>query len=477
MILTLEVTGPQEGTPQAELRKVFQAAGGTIGRLPDNDWVLPDPYVSSRHARIRYQNGVFQIEDTSTNGVFINSPENRLVRGQPYTLKSGDRIFIEPYEIRASIAGEPTHATSDPFDDPFGHPSAPPPVVPAFTSELVPGAEPLAGGEVDPLSLLGFEAKTAPPNVPRAADLARHSVLTDHYQAPAPVPAAPSLPPPSSSHGSLIPDDYDPLSSSGAFRPAAVPAAPPAPARPAAPPRPVASRPLDAPHPPRPPSPPPPASIGAAGPHARPHQVAGPSTTSGDVGLSAVLAGAGVENVVVTPELATSFGQILRVVVSGVMDVLQARQRIKDEFRMRMTTFKTTQNNPLKFSANVDDALHNLLVKRNPAFLAPVDAFEDAFDDLRNHQMAMLAGVRVAFEAMLAEFNPDRLQEEFDRHGKGSLLAVPGKMRYWDLYRGRFNDMVSDADASFRELFGQEFAKAYEEQLERLKAQGRARTP
>jgi predicted component of type VI protein secretion system len=35
--------------------------------------------------------------------------------------------------------------------------------------------------------------------------------------------------------------------------------------------------------------------------------------------------------------------------------------------------------------------------------------------------------------------------------------------------------MVSDADAVFRELFGEEFAKAYEEQLERLKAQGRAR--
>ena len=47
------------------------------------------------------------------------------------------------------------------------------------------------------------------------------------------------------------------------------------------------------------------------------------------------------------------------------MDVLQARQRIKDEFRMRVTTFKAAQNNPLKFSANVEDALHNLLVKRN----------------------------------------------------------------------------------------------------------------
>jgi type VI secretion system FHA domain protein len=156
------------------------------------------------------------------------------------------------------------------------------------------------------------------------------------------------------------------------------------------------------------------------------------------------------------------------------MDVLQARQRIKSEFRMGMTTFKPADNNPLKFSANVDDALHNLLVKRNAAFLGPVEAFEDAFDDVRNHQMAMLAGLRVAFEAMLAEFDPDRLQEEFDRQlKKGALLSVPAKLRYWDLYQEKIRDMVRDPEVSFRELFGDEFAKAYEEQLRRLKAQGR----
>jgi type VI secretion system FHA domain protein len=187
-----------------------------------------------------------------------------------------------------------------------------------------------------------------------------------------------------------------------------------------------------------------------------------------------MLAGAGLENVPVTPELASSFGRILRVVVGGVMDVLQARQRIKSEFRMGMTTFKPADNNPLKFSANVDDALHNLLVKRNAAFLGPVEAFEDAFDDVRNHQMAMLAGLRVAFEAMLAEFDPERLQEEFDRQlKKGALLSVPAKLRYWDLYQEKFRDMVKDPEVSFRELFGEEFAKAYEEQLRRLKAQGR----
>jgi type VI secretion system FHA domain protein len=189
-----------------------------------------------------------------------------------------------------------------------------------------------------------------------------------------------------------------------------------------------------------------------------------------------VLAGAGLEGVPVTSELARGFGQILRVVVSGVMDVLRARQQIKDEFRMRMTQFRPADNNPLKFSANVDDALHNLLVKRNVAYLEPVEAFEDAFEDLRNHQIAMLAGLRVAFESMLAEFDPERLQQQFDRQlGRSHLLGVTAKLRYWDLYRDRLDELAKDPDGSFRRLFGEVFARAYEEQLSRLKGESRAR--
>ena len=156
MILTLEITGPREGTPWAESRKVFHATGGTIGRLPDNDWVLPDPYVSSRHARIRYANGVFHIEDTSTNGVFVNTPENRLVRGQPYAIKSGDRIFIEPYEIQASIGSAPAVDVDDPFaiGDLFDRPAPsplPPPAPLLPQSGIVSDVD-----EVDPLRALGF---------------------------------------------------------------------------------------------------------------------------------------------------------------------------------------------------------------------------------------------------------------------------------------------------------------------------------
>jgi type VI secretion system FHA domain protein len=187
------------------------------------------------------------------------------------------------------------------------------------------------------------------------------------------------------------------------------------------------------------------------------------------IDLSRVLEGAGLDPAGVTPELAETFGRILRVVVTGVMDVMRSRQQIKDEFRMQMTRFRVAENNPLKFSANVDDALHNLLVKRNPAYLGAVAAFEDAFDDLRNHQIAMLAGMRMAFESMLAEFDPERLQQEFDKQ-KG---LVPAKLRYWDLYRERLENLIKDREAAFRQLFGEEFAQAYEEQLRQLKARAR----
>jgi type VI secretion system FHA domain protein len=193
-------------------------------------------------------------------------------------------------------------------------------------------------------------------------------------------------------------------------------------------------------------------------------------------GLSELLQAAGIDEASLSPEGARELGQIFRVVIAGVMDVLKARQLTKDQFGLGMTTFKPADNNPLKFSTNVDDALRQLFeTQRDAKFLGPVDAFQDAFEDMRNHQIAMLAGVRVAFEAMLSEFDPDHLQEQFDRAvKKGALVSMPARLRYWELYRDWIRDMVRDADTSFRELFGDEFARAYEEQLKKLKAQGRA---
>jgi type VI secretion system FHA domain protein len=314
-----------------------------------------------------------------------------------------------------------------------------------------------------------------PAKAPSARDLDRGLGLDAHFKPPAVLspPSAPAPAPSPFADASLIPHDYDPLApdepSSIVARPVPPPSATPRPtAAPPPPPPPVAAPRVESPPPPRPAAPVPPAA-----PVAPVAPVARPADPTSSIDLGGVLEGAGLDPAGVTPELARTFGEILRVVVSGVMDVMRSRQQIKDEFRMQMTRFRVAENNPLKFSANVDDALHNLLVKRNPAYLGAVDAFEDAFDDLRNHQIAMLAGMRVAFEAMLAEFDPERLQQEFDRQ-KG---LVPAKLRYWDLYRERLENLLKDREATFRRLFGEEFAQAYEEQLRQLKARASAGTP
>jgi type VI secretion system FHA domain protein len=513
MTLKLDIVGPQAAALGAAAHKVFSGVGGTIGRLPDNDWVLPDPYISGRHARVHCRNGQYLLEDTSSNGVFINSPDRRLARGEMYALQAGDRVFIDAYEIRVTLMAAAASPSASPSpladlfgsapaasgahipDDPFGSsdPFKPQPhaAKPAGRS-LIPddftfGGDPAAsagsGESTDPLKLLGLEGKRAPTApVPRARDLARGSVLNDHYEPPAPI-TTPLREPSSAVADALIPEGYDPLLDDlapGGRDPFSLkPAAPrPTPGpRPAAPPETKAVSPQrSAPPPPKPQAQPPvhraPVVPTPAVNYMHPEPQA-PATDQFD--FASMLAGAGLQGVQVTPELAENFGRILRIVVTGLMDVLRARERTKDEFRMRMTTFKTTDNNPLKFSANVEDALHNLLVKRNSAYLGPAEAFEDAFQDVRNHQMAMLAGVRVAFEAMLNEFDPEHLQELFDRQiKKGSLIAAPARMRYWDLYRDKFHDMVKDPENNFRELFGDEFAHAYEEQLESLKATARA---
>src|SRR5262249_22213796 len=87
------------------------------GRERSNSWVLPHAKVSGRHAVITYANGAFYIEDTSRNGVFLNSSRNRLARGEPHPLSSGDRLIIDPYEIGVSVADDAARGRVDPLGD------------------------------------------------------------------------------------------------------------------------------------------------------------------------------------------------------------------------------------------------------------------------------------------------------------------------------------------------------------------------
>lgn len=437
--LILAVAGRQAAQFGSRSRRTFEAAGGSIGRSEDCDWVLSASGVSRVHAMIRYLNGMYFIEDRSTNGMLLNDAP--LIKGDPSALKDGDRLLIDTFEVEVRLQdaaaapampgmsdpqplAAPTTPALDPLDfgllDPAPRaPAHPPPTAVALDAELIPGAIGMASAdELDPLSFLGSTDTSSGllsgATTGNANSSWNHSASTEDFFHP------PMTTGQRQASVNALPENWD--LTVGDF------SSPPSPPPPA-------------------PAAPPPAAAAMHPPYAPPlvslAETTGPTALPADV------------------------DQIFRVVVDGVMDVLRARAEIKNTFRLPVTIIQRSENNPLKFAPNPDEALQKIMAPSNGAFMSGTAAFEDAFDDIRCHQMAMLAGVRAAFESLLVHFNPDRFEQETDG-AKRSAFA--GKGKYWDKYRENFEGLSRDPDECFRRLFGDEFARAYEEQLSRLKS-------
>lgn len=118
MPLTLRIDNRTD-LPAAAREHTFAACGGTVGRAPDNDWVLPDErrYVSSRHAVIDFQAGAYYLVDTSRNGVFVNGADTPVGRGHPQRLFDGDRLRIGDLQIAIEISGDETNIPDDGMRD------------------------------------------------------------------------------------------------------------------------------------------------------------------------------------------------------------------------------------------------------------------------------------------------------------------------------------------------------------------------
>jgi type VI secretion system protein ImpI len=426
--LVLAVLGPHAAQFGERSQKAFEGRDGSIGRAEDCDWVLSAAGVSRVHAMVRCLNGMYFIEDRSTNGMLLNG--RPLMKGDPASLKDGDRLQIDTFEVAVRLQADsatvvqpgaapaPALAASGPLPggdfldamlggDPFA--AAPMPARGLPDEPLIPGAGGSAAA-LDPLAFLDEPFGTPPAPAPAAADSWNHSSgMADHFH-----------PPGVAGQRNALPENWD--LTMGDFAPKAPPAPPP----PAPAPVPVA-----------------PVAPAAAAPVAMAVAMASPAG------------------------LPPGLDAIFHIVVDGVMDVLRARAEIKNTFRLPVTLIQRSENNPLKFAPTAEEALQKLLAPANGAFLSGTDAFQDAFDDIRCHQMAMLAGVRAGFEAVLAHFNPDRLEQEVDGSKRSTF---GGKSRYWERYRENFEALAKDPDECFRRLFGDEFARAYEEQLARLKS-------
>lgn len=166
------------------------------------------------------------------------------------------------------------------------------------------------------------------------------------------------------------------------------------------------------------------------------------------------------------PDMMLTAGLVLREFVEGIMSLLASRANLKNAFRLDQTTVLPRHNNPLKFSENPNDLLKQLLVGDEGDYLGAKDAVREGCRDLLNHQNAFLDAMNSAFIEFADRFNPEELQNGFDRAmSGGKLFSFMNKSKYWDLYRDLYPIITEKGGGRFPQMFGQEFVRAYERQV------------
>lgn len=445
---------------------------GTIGRSASCDWVLHDPsrYISGKHATISQRDGKFYVMDTSTNGLFINN--SALGKGNSKQLNDGDKLRLGQFEISAVIEGQQAGNKKPEL--------MLEPKQPASSSAGNLGLMDILEQKVDsgagakrespqvriPEEESGLIPKTpsynSPPKVNTTSDSSR--VLEQHF-----------APPP------IIPDDWDFLTNDQADKPSNqsqptgkgtfaqqniipdtglfAPTSNAASLQPKGSDKPInQSR-----------------DIPVA---ARTSQDQQATSMSDKALLQSLLSGMGIQAQELTSaeskDFANTIGQAIRATVEGMVTILRARTAFKSEFRMEMTTIKSQQNNPLKFSVGTDEVLKHMFFSHAKSYLPPLQSLEEGFQDIQAHQMAMMAGMQAALQDVLKQFDPVSLEQMFDKQdGHKKLLPGSKKSRYWDAYTDHYNKLLQHIQDDFHAHFGKKFTAIYEEQVAKLKSAGK----
>ncbi|MCB8881035.1 type VI secretion system-associated FHA domain protein TagH [Acidisoma cellulosilytica] len=440
MVLTLTVLRCPDGVPP-ETRLV---SGGefSIGRDLRNDWVLPDPdrFLSKRHCVVSLGATSWQIVDTSTNGCYLNH-EIEPIRGKPRGLRDGDRILLGSYEIEVSIQdGDIAHA-------PIALSQSRPADALSFADDRLTGA-PFTPVLADPLSLtVGTSPSLAAHYDPLAiaeAEFGSEPVMQDHgfldaaYRAPA-------------RSVDLLPGDWDEEG-------APLPAVPPVPVELPPPVAPEVEA-IAEPPPPQAPAPAPAPEIGS----------------DADIAMAAFLRGAGITlppgTILTNGAIDTlqELGAAFRALVHGLRRIMIARASIKGEFRIEQTMIRPSGNNPLKFSADDEDALAALLNIGRRSDLTPEAAVADALLDTRLHEVAMMTAMRDAVRDLLAQYDPDSLMEAANGKRAAALPAMR-KARAWTRFQTHHQDILTALTDDFDSIFGKAFARSYERSLAEAQA-------
>jgi len=477
-------------------RRRFDGGQIKIGRnVKTCDWVLPDEHghISREHCTVSAIGLDLFVVDTSTNGISLNTAGQRIAPQVPVAIRVNDRLLLGDYAIEvatesagAGMALRPAAPPPLPVSNGFGTPDAwfdapvdpvwgnsardaevheflgsamhdflggpsaraptGPPIDPAWGGAMASAfAKPILSELLTPVSDFGIpEDWAAPLTKLGASDGA--GPMPERPVEPSADPFARSLPPAS-----------DPFAEFAARDPFAMPgfnAAVPADIDPFA--LPVAAPVAFAVVPP------------LATPMAPKPAAAKPTPGAADApDWAAFCAGAGLEadELRLSPDAMHRLGVMYRQVVLGLSDLIQDRAAFKDEFRVERTQLSIGRNNPLKHLPPLDSA-KVLLGESLPGFMATDEAVRAAFEDIKKHQLAMLAGVQHALNAVFERLAPaeiDRLITKAAGDKRG--LRFTRGINPWTVYQTVFEALRRDATANVNSVMSMAFRDGYEKFL------------
>ncbi|HFQ5062106.1 TPA: type VI secretion system-associated FHA domain protein TagH [Vibrio vulnificus] len=193
-----------------------------------------------------------------------------------------------------------------------------------------------------------------------------------------------------------------------------------------------------------------------------------------DSDLNAFLKGAGIDlSLVPEQEREQWFNRLGRsysLMLEGLMQTLHNRAEFKQANKLNHTSFQKKENNPLKFSANLEDAIHNLYNRRSASFLSPEAAIQSAFNDIEAHEKAMIEGVHGAVSGVLRLLEPNTISGHVSQSEKNGLTSIFSQLdkKRWKKYENIYFQIRNEIDIDEKGFYLEDFSKSYESAIRKV---------
>jgi type VI secretion system FHA domain protein len=373
-------------------------------------------YVSGRHARVVFHKGRYLLQDTSSNGTYINDNERPLGGQNPHELQSGDVLRIGEYHVQVQI-----DSSTDPgLDDSalYSRPS----IGSTSSRRRVPSGD--LGASLRLESLLEASHDTSndelkPVNAFGQAVSTRSRAL----QKAASIPDEPSTAP-----------ELDVTSEAVARRIARLARAADRQQR----------------------------SVQQSVPQTTPQASPAPVTTPTDItpGLLAFCRGAGIGAETLPVDAHSRMlhlaGQLLRECLSGLKESSRTQQAQRSTLRINCEK-DASDLVPSLERHSIEEVIQELLRAHDSRRFDAVQWMRESFSGTRRHDAALIDAMRAAFVDFVGRLDPRDLATRFERSARRKTLGN------WELYGEFYRSLCEMPPDSLPHIFLEVFAQNYEQ--------------